>query len=101
MVRHFLTVFFGVALVTGAAAQVTPDGAAPMAAPGPAPVHSGSPSPAFQIPNPAGAQTVPSKSLLSLSATFSAGSAPVHNGIEWRVFAGRAAPDGSYPLVAQ
>ena len=90
MIRLFSTIFFGIALAASAAAQVAPT--------------PSEPAPASAAPPVAMPPTVPidrSSNLLSLSATFGANSTPFRNGVEWRVFADRTAPDGSHPLVAQ
>ena len=52
----------------------------------------------------AGAQTPASESTqttLGLSAVLSGGSAPLTGGLRWRVFAARADPDGSHPLIVE
>jgi hypothetical protein len=93
MARLFLAIFFAIALAAApASAQVSP-------APAPTAPTSTTPLPSAPIPSiiPTGRGT----NLLSLTASFSANSAPLRTGVEWRVFSDRPGANGSYPLVAQ
>lgn len=85
MRRLSAVMFFWAALFTCAVAQVRKQPAAPVAAQA----------------NATAALAHVMKHRLTLSATFGPNTGPVRNGIAWRVFDVRNAPDGSYPLVAQ
>jgi hypothetical protein len=89
MIRLLSTMFFWAALATYATAQVSTPRAGDAAVNGAA------------MRSPSAALSDPGKNILSLTATLGHDTGPVRNGVEWRVFDERTAPDGSHPLVAQ